>query len=97
MKFKVEFQYRPKESARPYDYVQTFDMAGDQNNFVAIPAVGDHVHIESDGFGKGEAGASICIVESRTFFYTGSANDPYCAINIVLTDSDADPGRLIKS
>jgi hypothetical protein len=97
MKFKVEFQYRPKESQRPYDYVQEFDMKGDDTTFHAIPAVGDHVHMRGDGYGKGEVGSSICIVENRTFFYGGTSDDPYCAINIVLTDSDVDSGRLIKS
>jgi hypothetical protein len=96
MRFKIEYQYRPRGSARPYDYVQEFDMQGNEATFWPIPNVGDHVSIEREGFGKGEGGG-ISVVESRTFFYAGSANDPFCAINIVLTDSDVDPGRLIKS
>ena len=73
-----------------------FDMQGNDATFWPIPNIGDHVSIEGIGFGKGEGG-SICVVESRTFFYAGSANDPFCAINIVLTDSKTDPRRLIKS
>jgi hypothetical protein len=95
MRFKVEYQYRPQDNARPLDYVQSFDMQGNEATFLPIPNIGDHVSIEEAGFGKGD-GSSICVVESRTFFYAGSANDPFCAINIVLTDSDVDPGRLIK-
>jgi hypothetical protein len=96
MRFKIEYQYRSSDDARPNDYVQDFDMQGNDATFWPIPNIGDHVSIEGIGFGKGEGG-SICVVESRTFFYAGSANDPFCAINIVLTDSKTDPRRLIKS
>jgi hypothetical protein len=92
MRFKVEFQYRPKGNARPNDYVQEFDMAGDEETFFAIPNIGDHVHIEGEGYGKG-----FLVVESRLFSYFGKPDDPYCVVNIVLTDSDVDQGKLLKS
>ena len=93
MRYKVEFQDRPKGQARPNDYVQEFDISSEDTTSQPIPNIGDHVHIEGQGYDEGKG---YLVVESRLFSYVGKADDPYCAVNIVLTDSDADPGKLLK-
>jgi hypothetical protein len=94
MRYKVEFQYRPKDNARPLDYVQEFDRSGDDHTFQPIPNISDQVHIEVF---EADSSRGFLVVESRLFSYVGKPDDPYCAINIVLTDSDVDPGQLVKS
>ena len=91
MRFKVEFQYRPKDHTRPNDYVQEFDMHGKEGIFFPIPDIGDHVCIEGEGYGD-----KALVVENRLFSYAGKPQDPYCVVNIVLTDSNVSPGILVK-
>ena len=95
MKYRVAFQYRPKNQSRPEDHEQSFDLTGgdEVEEFLLIPNIGDHVFLPDEDSEKGDKG----VVESRSFFYQRGGDDMWCLVNIVLTDSDVDVGKLIKS
>jgi hypothetical protein len=93
MRHIVQFQFRPKNSERPLDEAQDFDFSADGP--LNLPAVGDHVYLSDHSWGGGAA----LVVESRLFSYVSSgepAKPVMCLINIVLTESGADFGRLLK-
>ncbi len=86
MKYTVQYQYRRRESSRPDDYGQEFEISTEDGQ-VLIPNIGDHVSFHDEQGIKG-------VVENRTFFYF---SNNLCSINIVVTDSDVDSGRLAKA
>ena len=90
MQHRVRFQYRPRDSARPEDHEQDFDLVTDEGP-VLLPAIGDHVYIE----GRTGEDPTSGIVENRTFSYLRPPNT-ICLITVVLTDSPIDQGRLMK-
>jgi hypothetical protein len=88
MRYVVQFQHRPRNSTRPVDCAQDFEVDNDKEALL-IPQIGDHVQMsEAEGFSG--------IVENRQFTYITAAGKTSCYINIVLTDSDVDQGCLIK-
>lgn len=98
MKYRVQFQYRPKDSARPLDYGQAFDVTGGDRDggadeFLLLPNVGDHVDLPDEGDEKGDFGK----VENRLFCYQRLGDEMLCLINIVITDSDVGFDKLMKS
>jgi hypothetical protein len=69
MRYKVEFQYRPKDNARPLDYVQEFDMSGDDHTFQPIPNISDQVHIEVF---EADSSRGLLVVEIACFLMSES-------------------------
>ena len=92
MKYRVQFQYRPKNSARPLENGQEFNVIGDLQSFLLIPNIGDHVELPGDG----KEGGAPRVVEHRYFNYKRVNDEMFCFIKIAITDSDVDPARLMK-
>jgi len=88
MKHRIQYQYRPRDAGRPRDYAQQFDLATEEGP-ILLPSIGDHVSMEKDAELDG-------VVENRNFHYISVGGETICLINIVLTDSNVDVGRLIK-
>ena len=40
MRYRVAFQYRPKNRDRPEDHTQSFDVTGGDDEFLMIPNIG---------------------------------------------------------
>jgi hypothetical protein len=93
MRYRVAFQYRPKDRDRPEDHTQSFDVTGGHDEFLMIPNIGDHVFLPDEDGEKGDNG----VVENRSFFYERTGGEVWCLVNIVLTDSDVPGGKLMKS
>lgn len=87
MKCKIEYQYRPKTRSRPDDTVQEVII----DPALPVPNIGDHVHIDEEGWD------GYLVVENRLFSYMRGSSEPWLIINIVLTDSAVDSGKLLKS
>ncbi|MET4808363.1 hypothetical protein [Limibacillus sp. MBR-115] len=90
MRYSVTYQYRPKDSSRPLDYGQSVEISSDGKDLILLPNIGDHVSFPDADEIRG-------IVENRLFHYPemGEAED-VCVINIVVTKSEEDWGKLIK-
>jgi hypothetical protein len=82
MKYKIEFQYKPKQSARPIDAVQPEDISSETGEYIPIPGVGDTVACKIRG------GMEAFKVLTRHFSYFESADGKisWCCVNIVVTD-----------
>ena len=89
MKYRVQYQYRPKGNDRPLDYGQEFELTGGPEEFLLLPNIGDHVSTEEQDELDG-------VVENRLFSYVRLGGEVLCIINIVLTDSDVPAGQLLK-
>ena len=103
MKYHVNFQYRPKDAARPQDEPM-LDMSGRALDIIltdggGLPAIGDHVVFCRAGHeGEGQDMKSVTkqvegVVENRLFFFVASG---IAEVNIVVTDSLTDSSTLIK-
>ncbi|MGB3552074.1 MAG: hypothetical protein WA993_15405 [Candidatus Binatus sp.] len=70
----------------------TNDIEADDGGLLLIPNIGDHVVFlrAADGGGTKQIEA---VVENRLFLYLAPN---ICTVNIVVTDSEVDTGRLIK-
>ena len=90
MEYRVQFQYRPKDSDRPHDYGQSFDLTGGADAFLLLPDIGDHVELPTDDAISG-------VVENRLFTYMRLGDRVTCLISVVVTDSEVDLGRLMKA
>lgn len=103
MNYHVNFQYRPKDAARPQDEPM-LDASGNLLDITltdggGLPTIGDHVifcragHRMEDGKPVSEAKQIEGVVENRlfVFFTQGSVG-----VNIVVTDSKTNSGLLIK-
>ena len=75
MKYKIEFQYKPKNSARPLDFVQEVPIESDEGYLVPTPSVGDSVVIDLEGKPKAYK------VFTRHVYYTRD----FCTLNIAVT------------
>lgn len=88
-KYEINFQHLPKGAARPIDDGETIECKTDGKGFMLVPNVGDFVHIvrvaKDDYQMTGR-------VKSRMFRYMGE----YCAVNIVVEETDDDWGLLVK-
>jgi hypothetical protein len=89
-RYVVRFQYRPKDSVRPVDEAQDVpmdDIVADEP--ALVPNIGDHVDFDPPGRWWG-------VVEARLFRYIALPGVPVtCLVNVVLTDSDTEIGRLV--
>jgi hypothetical protein len=95
MQHRVRYQYRPRDSVRPLDYEQTFEIDTDGGP-VILPSIGDHAFVQD----KSETTDPIKgIVEHRTFHYLrddGDSESAICLITIIITESDVGLDRLMK-
>ncbi|MCA1971238.1 MAG: hypothetical protein LDL44_00220 [Caenispirillum sp.] len=91
MKQYVNFQYRPKGASRPQDEPLIFNIPDDPLSPAWLPNVGDHVSFMRQVYEGQEQVNGV--VESRLFSYLARG---HCAVNIVVTDSDVDWGKIIK-
>ncbi|WP_373085284.1 hypothetical protein [Sneathiella sp.] len=89
MKYTVNFQYRPADSDRPLDESQSIELSNKNDSLLLLPNIGDHVLMPSDDNING-------VVENRLFMYFESDKEDLCIINIVVTDSEVDQGKLLK-
>jgi hypothetical protein len=78
MKYKIEFQYKPKNSPRPLDSIQEVPIESDGGYYVPTPSMGDSVVIDLEGKPKAYK------VLTRHFHYTYD----FCTVSIVVTDLD---------
>jgi len=93
MKYYIDYQYMPKGAARPLDEGDVVAMeANDSDGFALIPNVGDFVSIGATDEHASFKGR----VRSRLFHYQRVTGDIICAVNIVVEETDADWGNLIK-
>ena len=88
-KYAINFQYLPKNSARPLDDGQTIECESDNNGFMLVPNVGDFVQLIKANDDDAEMSGKV---KSRLFTYIGK----YCSVNIVVEETDDDWGKLIK-
>ncbi|MES2719236.1 MAG: hypothetical protein V4795_25970 [Pseudomonadota bacterium] len=96
MKYGIDFQYFAKGAARPSDDGEVVGIeATDETGTVVIPNVGDYVHIDNSADGGKRAGFSGK-VRSRLFRYIRTPDDVFCAVNIVVEETDDDWGKLVK-
>lgn len=87
MKYYVTFQ-QMGTNGRPIDHPSSADFETENAGF--LPNVGDYVEIEP--MGKPEAPRYSGKVSSRLFRYMADS----CGVNIVVSDTDDDWGKLIK-
>jgi len=81
MKYKIEFQYKSKESTRPSDEVQSEDISSETGKYIPVPTVGDTVACKLRG--RIEAFKVL----TRHFSYIQSGDQEIsCCVNIVVTD-----------
>jgi hypothetical protein len=80
MKYKIEFQYKPKNSPRPLDFLQEVPIESDEGEgyYVPTPSVGDSVVIDLEGKPKAYK------VLTRHFYYTRD----FCTVSVAVTDLD---------
>lgn len=102
--FHVNFQYRPKNAARPQDEPM-LDASGNSLDLIykdagLLPIIGDHVVFcraggreKADGTYESFTQQIEGVVENRLFFHF---TQNMVAINIVVTDSNVNSGLLIK-
>ena len=94
MKYVADFQYLPEGSARPIDDGEAMPIETDDTGFALLPNVGDYVQLiqHSDDYTKFSGR-----VASRLFTYIRTRDDEiHCSVNIVVEETDADWGKLIK-
>lgn len=92
MEYHVNFQYRPTDAIRPEDEPMRVTIKSTEGGLLLIPNIGDHVSFVRAGAGN-QSQQITGVVENRLFLYL--AQD-VCSVNIVVTDSDTDSGKLIK-
>ena len=93
MKYGMDFQYLPKGAGRPLDDGEVVPIETDEDGFALIPNVGDFVQIDASTIdGNGFSGR----VKSRLFSYIRTPGNDYCAVNVVVEETDDDWGMLIK-
>jgi hypothetical protein len=97
MKYRIDYQQLPKGAGRPVDDGQIVDIeATDKSGVVLLPNVGDFVHIDNSLDG-GQRSSFKGRVRSRMFSYIrGSDDEVFCAVNIVVEETDDNWGQLIK-
>jgi hypothetical protein len=78
MQYKIEFQYKPKRSPRPLDFIQEVPIESDAGYDVPTPSMGDSVVIDLEGKAKAYK------VLTRHFHYTRD----FCTVSIAVTDLD---------
>jgi hypothetical protein len=105
MKISIEYQYLPKDHARPIDGSEHNDpIGGEDGEFMPIPDVGDTVSYESfeydyDSTGKAilDSGRNKTVcrkVLTRHFSYSG---EDFLHVNIVVGDvSDGEMAKRLK-
>lgn len=93
MKYYIDYQYMPKESARPLDNGEA--VAIETDGAAVIPNVGDYIHIDNSSDPDGRVSFSGK-VKSRLFRYIRVGNEMTCGVNIVVAEDDDDWGLLIK-
>ncbi len=49
MRYKIAFQYKPRNNSRPMDFVQEVPIESDEGFYVPTPSVGDSVVIDLEG------------------------------------------------
>jgi hypothetical protein len=76
MRYKIEFQYKPKNSPRPLEFVQELPIESDEGYLVPTPSVGDSVVIDLEGRPKAYK------VLTRHFYYTRD----FCTVIIAVAD-----------
>ena len=85
----------PRSAARPQDDGETVGIeADDRTGTVIIPNVGDFVQIDNSV--RGEPISFDGRVRSRLFRYIRTNSEVFCAINIVVEETDDDWGKLVK-
>ncbi len=96
MKYRIDYQYLPKDSVRPHDDGEVIGIdATDETGTVILPNVGDFVDIDNCA-NSSEHSSFYGRVRSRMFHYTRTDTDVYCIVNIVVEETDDDWGKLIK-
>ncbi|MBU1392174.1 MAG: hypothetical protein KJ856_06650 [Gammaproteobacteria bacterium] len=97
MKYSIDYQYLSKRAARPSDDGEVVGIqVDDTSGPVLLPNVGDYVHIDNS-VDKGERSAFSGKVRSKLFNYIRISHDEvFCAVNIVVEETDDDWGKLIK-
>lgn len=78
MKYKIEFQYKPLDEARPSDECQELDISAGDGQAFAVPAVGDSIYLK-----WGEKGQNFKVL-TRHFLY----GPGFCIVCIAVTDID---------
>lgn len=76
MKYKIEFQYKSKNSASPDDAVQVESIEFEHGEAIPIPNVGDSVSYEVAGVLR-----AFKIISRHFSYYNG-----WCDVNIVVSD-----------
>ena len=95
MKYSMNYQYMPKQAARPRDDGTTVEVEADWNGFAPIPNVGDFVHHDNSMNGMASFHGKV---KSRVFFYIrgSTPENAVCMINIMIEETDDDWGKLSK-
>lgn len=88
-KYGINFQHLPKGADRPIDVGQTVECETNDAGFMMVPNVGDFVNLVRVSKDDAEMSGKV---KSRLFNYIGE----YCAVNIVVEETDDDWGKLIK-
>ncbi|MBW4590155.1 hypothetical protein G7B40_039690 [Aetokthonos hydrillicola Thurmond2011] len=92
--FSISFQYRNRDKPRPGDFTHEHEVTISNGIFYPIPRIGEHVFLPSDNLGNVQ---EICgVVENITYRFMKLGDNYCCLINIVVTDSEIDPGKLVK-
>jgi len=95
----VEFHYKPKGAARPYDETENTDrLEWASGSFVPIPAIDDTVSYDSwEHTGPGPTDGRDCVVMRKVVsrhFYT---HQDHVCVYVVVTDlSDAERASRLK-
>jgi hypothetical protein len=76
MKYKVEYQYKSPNGARPYDEIQDEEIIFENGEFTPIPSVGDSV-----SYLHGDKMMAYKVLSRHFAYVTG-----WCMVNIVVTD-----------
>jgi hypothetical protein len=80
MKYTINYLYLPQGSMRPVDNEQAVDVEADDNRFVLVSDIGDHVRLLKEDGSTALEGR----VKSRLFTYA----DSYCHVDVVLEETD---------
>ena len=97
MKYYIDYQFLPKDAARPIDNGEVVGIeASDASGMVVLPNVGDYVQVDNSA-GTGQRSSFSGKVRSRLYRYIRvSRTEVHCAGNMVVEKDDDNWGRLIK-
>ena len=93
MKYGIDYQYLPKGAVRPLDDGEVVPIEIDDTGYALVPNVGDFVQVDASTI---DGNSFDGRVKSRLFSYTRTPSQDYCAVNIVVEETDDDWGLLIK-